>query len=253
MTANAEPAQTGPEWRAELEAGMLEKAQGDNSARSEDWPQAIEHYEAAFRLVLLAQAWGAIPKKYQVLGRKDTVQYDVSKFGVVAYRVGKDYVLMDLGTRDFVKHKVGRHNIVSRFTRQELATVPLEVLGLRLSVLLDIAFTSILLILQGSSQHADLDYALRRADDVLALEVFMDAPVKALLRWGQAKALMAFQEWNRAEVVLAAAWHESKGQDVEVRVLRKVIRKCKRTCRPVQRPRACTVRLLDQALRALVR
>lgn len=209
--------------RVAAEAAAAAKNQGNEALKSADLPRAIERYEEAIRLVDRS-----IERATQEadLQNNDFVRYGGGKFAMIdtAYPEFEDYVLMDLATRDLIKHKVGRHDfdvVNKRYLRKELLAVPKDLFDLRLACLQNISLAS-LKIARGSKRRADYEEAVRRSDAALAMD---GKSAKALMRKGQ--ALVDIREWPNACKVLVAAMQETKGKDPEVQRLLEVVLEAK--------------------------
>mmetsp|Transcript_62823 Transcript_62823/g.182257 ORF Transcript_62823/g.182257 Transcript_62823/m.182257 type:complete len:456 (-) Transcript_62823:213-1580(-) len=198
---------------------MAAKAAGNEALKSADLPQALEHYKKAISLCDAAMQDAEQPK---LLNNNDYVLYADGKFAMIdtAYPQFEDYVLMDLGTRDLVKHKVGRHDfdvVSKRFLRKEIHAVPRDLFDLRLACLQNIALATLKLA-RGTKRPSDYEEAVSRADDALAMD---GRSAKALMRKGQ--ALVELKDWRQASAVLMAAAQETKGKDPEVQRLLEMV------------------------------
>jgi len=205
--------------RLAADAATAAKNQGNEALKSADLPRAIERYEEAVRLVDIALE-GAPQER--LLRNNEIVRYGDGKFAMIdtAYPQFEDYVLMDLASRDLIKHKVGRHDfdmVSKRFLRKEMHLVPQEIFDLRLACLQNISLAA-LKMARGSTLRQDYEEAVKRANDALLMD---GKSAKALMRKGQ--ALVDIKEWPKAAQVLVAAAQETKGKDPEVMRLLEVV------------------------------
>jgi len=205
--------------RLAADAATAAKNHGNEALKSADLPRAIERYEEAVRLVDIALE-GAPQER--LLRNNEIVRYGDGKFAMIdtAYPQFEDYVLMDLASRDLIKHKVGRHDfdmVSKRFLRKEMHLVPQEIFDLRLACLQNISLAA-LKMARGSTLRQDYEEAVKRANDALVMD---GKSAKALMRKGQ--ALVDIKEWPKAAQVLVAAAQETKGKDPEVMRLLEVV------------------------------
>lgn len=129
---------------------------------------------------------------------------------------------MDLGTKDVVKHQVGKYDHVSTyFKRQALTAIPEELFDLRLACLQNLTLVS-LKFAKASKGTSDFEATIERANAALEMD---GHAAKALMRKGTAQ--LGLGKISEAAQVLTLAAQKTKGKDPEVMRLLELILEAK--------------------------